>query len=247
MAIFPIVNNYPGGKNGSGTFQTIINQIPPHDLYVEAFAGSGAILRRIKPAQCTIAIDDDAAACENLKDAVPGIIVINGDATRLLRRLVRSYIARYGFARSRIFIYVDPPYLFSTRKQKGKLYKKEFGTTAQHKRLLKLLKSLKEFGCMIMLSGYWSQLYEDQLSDWRVITYNSVTRSGEVAKEYLWMSYPEPVALQDYSYLGSNFTERQMIKRLVQRHVKRLKEMPLLKRRALEMALTENMISHSQK
>jgi len=237
------VNNYPGGKNGSGTFQTIINQIPPHDLYVEAFAGSGAILRRKKPAHVSIAIDDDAAACEGLKEVVPGIIVINGDATRLLSRLLRSYIAKYGFARSRIFIYVDPPYLFETRKSKRPIYKKEFGTIRQHKRLLKLLKSFKSFGCMIMLSGYWSDLYENELSDWRVISYNSVTRSGEVAKEYLWMSYPEPVALHDYSFLGSNFTERQVIKRQVQRWQNRLKNMPLLKRRALEMALNENKIS----
>jgi DNA adenine methylase len=237
------VNNYPGGKNGSGTFQTIINEIPPHDLYVEAFAGSGAILRRKKPAHVTIAIDDDAAACEGLKDVLPGVIVINGDATRLLHKLLRSYIAKYGFARSRIFIYVDPPYLFETRKSKRPIYKKEFGTIPQHKRLLKLLKSLKEFGCMIMLSGYWSDLYEKELSDWRVVSYNSVTRSGEVAKEYLWMSYPEPVALHDYAWLGRNFTERQMIKRMVQRNVQRLQKMPLLKRRALEMALNENKIS----
>jgi DNA adenine methylase len=237
------VNNYPGGKNGSGTFQTIINEIPPHDLYVEAFAGSGAILRRIKPAHVTIAIDDDAAACEGLKDVLPGLIVINGDATRLLRGLLRSYIAKYGFAGSRIFIYVDPPYLFETRKSKRPIYKKEFGTIAQHKRLLKLLKALKASGCMIMLSGYWSDLYEKELSDWRVVSYNSVTRSGEVAKEYLWMSYPEPVALHDYAWLGKNFTERQVIKRQVQRWQNRLQKMPLLKRRALEMALNENKIS----
>jgi site-specific DNA-adenine methylase len=241
MAMFTIVNNYPGGKNGSGTFQTIINQIPPHDLYVEAFAGSGAILRRKKPAAATIAIDDDASACEALKDVVPGLIVVNGDATRLLRSVIaRSVIARSDFARSRIFIYADPPYLFSTRASKRPIYKKEFGTVPQHKRLLKLLKSLD---CMVMLSGYWSDLYEKELKDWRVVSYNSVTRSGDVVREYLWMNYPEPVALHDYSFLGSNFTERQVIKRQIQRWQDRLKRMPPLKRRALEIALAENKIS----
>ena len=27
---------YPGGKNGSGTFQRIINQIPPHEIFIPA-------------------------------------------------------------------------------------------------------------------------------------------------------------------------------------------------------------------
>lgn len=34
---------YFGGKAGSGTYQTIINQIPPHRVYIEPFVGGGAI------------------------------------------------------------------------------------------------------------------------------------------------------------------------------------------------------------
>jgi hypothetical protein len=64
-----------------------------------------------------------------------------------------------------------------------------------------------------------------------------------VAREWLWMNYPEPVALHDYSFLGDNFTQRQVIKRQVQRWRARLQKMPLLKRRALEMALDEIKIS----
>jgi hypothetical protein len=41
---------YPGGKNGTGTFQKIINQMPPHDVYIEAFLGSGAVMRLKRPA-----------------------------------------------------------------------------------------------------------------------------------------------------------------------------------------------------
>ena len=40
---------YPGGKGGAGVYQTIINNIPPHDTYIEthlgSFAGEGEILR----------------------------------------------------------------------------------------------------------------------------------------------------------------------------------------------------------
>jgi len=34
---------YPGGKNLAGTYQRIINQIPPHSFYCEPFCGSAAI------------------------------------------------------------------------------------------------------------------------------------------------------------------------------------------------------------
>jgi site-specific DNA-adenine methylase len=36
---------YPGGKNSDGTYQFIINHIPPHETYIEGFLGSGAIIR----------------------------------------------------------------------------------------------------------------------------------------------------------------------------------------------------------
>ena len=36
---------YPGGKNGAGVYQAIICQIPPHQVYVEPFLGSGAVMR----------------------------------------------------------------------------------------------------------------------------------------------------------------------------------------------------------
>ena len=36
---------YPGGKNGAGIYQRIINHMPPHKTYIEAFLGSGAVLR----------------------------------------------------------------------------------------------------------------------------------------------------------------------------------------------------------
>ena len=36
---------YPGGKNGAGVYQTLINLIPPHDTYIETYLGGGAIMR----------------------------------------------------------------------------------------------------------------------------------------------------------------------------------------------------------
>lgn len=222
------MDRYTGGKNGAGAFQTIINQIPPHEVYIEPFAGSAAILRRIKPAACTIAIDADTS-CTNELSTYP-ITVIHGDAISSLP----GVIAKTGVPAGKIFIYADPPYLFSVRSSKRPLYKHEFGKEEEHIKLLTLLKSL---GCMVMISGYKSKLYEKELKGWRTVTYNSITRSGKVAKEYLWMNYPEPIALHDYSFLGENFRERERIKRKINRWQNRIERMPTLEKRALLLAM----------
>jgi len=53
-----------------------------------------------------------------------------------------------------------------------------------------------------MISGYWSELYARELKNWRSISFQAMTRGGFVATEWLWMNYPEPFELHDYSFLG---------------------------------------------
>ena len=75
--------SYPGGKAGSGVYQQIINQIPPHQVYIEPFLGGGAVLLHKRPAWSSIGIDSDAAvvAAWSLRDDLPlGAIVSCGDA-----------------------------------------------------------------------------------------------------------------------------------------------------------------------
>ena len=228
--------NYKGSKNGSGVFQTIINQIPPHDGYIEGFVGSGAILRMKKPAIVNVAIDIYTSCTDLLREAVPGVVVINDDAISTLR----SAVDRCGCPEASCFIYLDPPYLKvdidgkPVRKSQRDIYEHEFATVEQHQTLLTLIKSLN---CMVMISGYWSKLYTRELSDWRTLSYNAMTRAGRVAREWLWMNYPEPIALHDYSFLGENRTDRQRIKRKIQRWEKRIKNMPVLEKRVLLQAM----------
>ncbi len=224
---------YRGGKNGDGVYQTIINQIPPHDLYVEAFAGSGAILIRKRPAYASIAIDADEHVCAQLRElAVPGLEVICGDAVTLLE----SIIAGSGVAGSATFVYADPPYLFSVRASERPIYDHEFGDEVQHRQLLRLLRSLD---CMVMISGYWSALYEQELTGWWTVSYSAITRSGSRAVEWLWMNYCGPDWLHDYQYLGANFREREKIKRRIGRWCRRLAAMPRLERLAMLAAMRE--------
>jgi hypothetical protein len=88
-----------------------------------------------------------------------------------------------------------------------------------------------------MISGYWSELYETHLQEWRHTTFATRTRSGEQATESLWMNYPEPEQLHDYRFLGDTFRERERIRRRIERWKDRLETMPPRERNALLYAL----------
>jgi hypothetical protein len=66
-----------------------------------------------------------------------------------------------------------------------------------------------------------------------------MTRGGTLATEYLWMNYPEPDSLHDYSYLGDNYRERERIKRKKTRWVNRLKKLDRLERKAILWAVKD--------
>jgi DNA adenine methylase len=48
---------YPGGKGGAGVYQTIINGMPRHEVYVEPFLGGGAVMAAKRPACLNIGVD----------------------------------------------------------------------------------------------------------------------------------------------------------------------------------------------
>lgn len=222
--------SYPGGKSGAGVYQQIINQIPPHRVYIEPFLGGGAVLLHKRPAIVSIGIDSDAKVILEWSlrnDLPPGSIVKYGDAISFLQ----SYEWHGGE-----FVYCDPPYLLETRSSKQRIYNHEFGNTDQHQQLLQVLLSLS---CQVAISGYWSSLYSDILANWRSISYTARTRGGRTVKEWLWMNYPEPIELHDYRYLGDNFRQRERLKRIRVRWLARLGRMGALERYALLSSIDE--------
>ena len=216
--------SYPGGKAGAGVYQTIINQIPPHETYIEPFVGAGAVLKHKRPARANIAIDLSGDAAGRW-EGVEGVTSLRGCGIQ--------FLIRYRFT-GREFVYADPPYLWSARRKPRAIYDHELGDI-DHVWLLEVLRGVP---CMVALSGYPSELYDKTLHDWRRIEFTATTRGGP-ATEVLWLNYPEPVALHDYRYLGVDYRERERIKRKVRRWQDKLAGLPEIERRAILSSLAE--------
>jgi DNA adenine methylase len=218
--------SYDGGKGGMGVWQWIINNMPPHEIYVEPFLGDGAIMRHKRPARRSIGVEiNPAVVAERWQGhGIPGAVIICGDAIKAIDRPWPE----------NTLIYLDPPYLMSTRSSQRQLYTFELAERHEHIALLDLARRLR---CMVAISGYESQLYAEQLLDWRTSSFWTVNRAGRRVQEWLWMNYPAPLELHDYRFLGKNFRERERIKRKKQRWAARLKSMPELERYALMDAI----------
>lgn len=214
---------YPGGKNLNGVYQRLINQIPPHRVYIETHLGSGAIMRHKRPAETNIGIDIDEGVLQAWKGSLD---------VQLVRADASAFLAGYPFKGDE-FVYADPPYLAATRRSDRSQYRHDY-TDAQH---MELLESLLRLPCHVMISGYWSDVYARYLAGWRTLSFGAQTRSGESAEEWVWMNYPEPVELHDYRYLGDSFRDRERIRRKIVRWQARLDRLPSLERRAVLAAL----------
>jgi len=230
---------YPGGKNGPGVYQTIINQIPPHRVYIEPFAGSAAIYRHKRSATLSYLIDKDPSAVAALSPSgdVVGTNQLGRVAalTTVICADARGWLKAYDW-RGDEFVYADPPYLDLTRLQGRQIYRHEIQSENDHNSILDILATLP---CSVMISGYWSELYGRRLGAWRVVRFQGMNRAGNQTGECLWMNYSEPVALHDYSYLGRNSRERQDVKRMKERWLRKLRGMPTVKRQALLAAISE--------
>lgn len=234
--VYPMVGikNYPGGKNGSGVYQNIINLIPPHDIYVEAFLGSGAILKNKKPALFSICLDcNDKCLDAGRQLNLSGCIFIKQDAISYLKSFL-SMAPIFKYFGVDLFIYLDPPYLVATRKSKRKIYKYDF-STRDHTELIDVVGSTE---IPIMISSYKNTMYDHYLKNWNRVDYSAVTRKGRVL-ESVYMNYKQPEVLHDYRYIGKNFREREKNRGIVFRNISKFKRMPVALRSAIIDKLKE--------
>lgn len=221
--------SYPGGKAGSGVYQKIISQMPPHDVYVEPFLGGAAVMARKLPARINIGIDADPVVVASIARTGigrPGRLLLVGDAIAYLQ------CCRYGPS---ALVYCDPPYPIEVRTSQRRIYRCEL-SQGDH---VSLIRALVRLDALVMVSGYRCSMYDEGLAGWRRVEYSTTARSGGRRQECLWCNFPEPGELHDYRYYGRDFRERERISRKRARWLSRLSKMPVLERRLLESAITE--------
>ena len=214
---------YPGGKNHAGTFQRIINLIPPHRVYVEGFLGSGAILRLKRPAAVNIGVDR----------LTPNPALLQ--AGQIIQADFLDWAEAYPWQGDE-FVYLDPPYVHSTRS-KTKMYEYEM-TDADHERLLRWAVSCP---ARVLISGYPSPLYSKALAGWQCDTYRVFTRGHTWKSECLWFNYPRPESLHDLRYVGADYRDRWRIEKRRRRWKARLEKLNPLERATLFAALVDVM------
>jgi hypothetical protein len=216
--------SYPGSKGQAGVWQRIIGQMPVHSWYVEPFAGSAQIFFRKRLAAHNVLIDVDAGVISSLRVAAASVIsdAHGRAAVDVANRDGIGWLQCAGEWRHdpTMLVYCDPPYLLETRRSR-RYYKYEMSDD-DHAALLSTLADLK---CLVMISGYPSDLYSCKLQDWRCLSYRTRTR-GRTVTECLWCNFPEPTTLHDWRYAGRNYRERLALNRLAARTVARLQAMP---------------------
>lgn len=216
--------SYFGSKNQ--LYQALINLIPRHDLYVEAFAGFAAVGRHLMPAPTRVFMERDPIQCRRLEQhLLPPDQVLCGDALSMLRGVV--YL---GSPRS--FVFVDPPYPISDRRDPRPRYRCEM-TDEQHQELIRMLKPAR---ARVMVCGFPWGIYAaafDGDPAWHRHDFKVTLRGGRRGMESVWCNYADPYPLHDYRYWGQNRKVRQDVRRLVSRTVSKIKRLDPHRRQAV--------------
>lgn len=228
------ITSYMGSKDAAGNVERIIGHFPEHSVYVEPFLGGGAVLRRKKPALASIGIDADAEVIDRWRATGFPAQFIHGDAIAWLDEYGRGrWNHRYALPADAL-VYIDPPYMPETRTSHHK-YRCEL-SEADHARLLEVLRLLP---CNVVISGYDSPLYREALCDWKHDSFTSMTRGG-LREEHLWIKRSAS-SLATYAeaarFAGSNFRERERIKRKAARWRENWRRLPAPERDAVLRAL----------
>lgn len=224
---FKVFDNYFGGKGGSGTYQTIINQIRPHDIFISCFLGNDAVLRFKKTAKRNIGMDKSETVIRKWRE-------LNLDWLELQQWCGIGFLESFRHnPRFKTVLFLDPPYPLDSRKSDRLTYEHEL-TDKEHLRILQAINQMKDWPNLdILICTSENDMYRQILKDWRVLPYPNTTRAGQVI-EHLYMNYDNPQGLlHDYNFVGKDFRERERIKKKINRWAKRLLRLQGYERNAI--------------
>jgi hypothetical protein len=178
-----------------------------------------------------VAIDIDTAVIDRWKNITAEINAINSDGISFLKNLTSE------LNNESTVIYCDPPYPMNSRKSNKKIYKYEMADK-DHADLLSILLQLRS---RVLISTIPNELYANYLTNWNVKEFYNKTRKG-MQKEYVYYNFQNcSCELQDYRYLGNNHREREIIKRKLNRWIKRISKLNNYERNYLFKLLNVDM------
>lgn len=207
-------SSYFGGKSGNGTYQNLINHIPPHDVFYSLFLGHCGVTRHIKPAAMNYLNDLDVRIIQAWNESgLPGnqYVFTNEPALIILKELA-------GRSPDGKFIYLDPPYRKSSRKSQADVYRHEM-TDLDHTDLLSQIVAMPAH--KIMISHYPDPMYDEALKGWYTHDFYSMIRNGLVL-ERIYYNYELRGKLHDYSFIGNDFREREALGRIKRNFIRKL-------------------------
>ncbi len=212
---------YPGQKNIPGLIQKIVNEIPYCSEFYELFAGSAAVSR-------FLSVLPGVKVKFYLNDISPVVTEKNSCTVPKDKFICTScdyfeFFQKYLYAPDPTdkFIFLDPPYLHSTRPDNTAIYDFEM-TENDH---IQLLKSVQDLKINTMIIHPVCELYETYLKDWRYHTVK-IRYHQKLSIEKLYMNYEKPSKLLTTSYLGIDCWDRQRIKRKGERIINKINNLP---------------------
>lgn len=157
-------------------------------------------------------------------DRLQNVEIRQGDAITLIENL-KDY--------ENTFMYLDPPYLAETRAKGARnVYGKEMSDPEQ----IRLLNTIQQAKCKIMLSGYKSELYDRYLLPYGFKRYKlcdivkscQYVKNGkkDIAEEFIWVNYQLPdtakylISLKEYDFCQEKILDISLHKRSNSTHKK---------------------------
>lgn len=87
------------------------------------------------------------------------------------------------FDKEDVCMYIDPPYVLSTRTRKQYSFEME---DSDH---IELLDTILDSKAKILISGYDCDLYNSKLKDWNRLEFSATAEKGLKRTEVLWLNY----------------------------------------------------------
>lgn len=199
-----------------------------YEVYLSGRHIHNATIIGKKRAKTNVLIDINSKVIHALKKELgAGAIAMNYDALTFLKTQKFN---------QQSFIYLDPPYPEPARRTSRPLYEYEMLGAEPHMKLLQLIKGID---ANVMISTRQNSLYDRELEHWRKSEFHTTDRGGACV-EIIYMNYPKPTYLHEYTYLGDDFNKRTNVKRKVSRFSNRMCELPAYERHLFIQELIAN-------